>query len=90
MDRAVPPGRVGGPAICSAIAPTSPRASLTQNESRSYALFMDPRDSLERRTSGLEPGSINVAGVRRTYWLARAPQRPGQRASVPLLIALHG
>jgi len=51
---------------------------------------MDPRDSLERRTSGLEPGSINVAGVRRTYWLARAPQRPGQRASVPLLIALHG
>jgi polyhydroxybutyrate depolymerase len=38
----------------------------------------------------LEPGSIDVAGVRRTYWLARAPQRPGHRSSAPLLIVLHG
>ena len=38
----------------------------------------------------LERGAIEVAGVRRTYWLARAPQRPGQRAAAPLLIVLHG
>jgi polyhydroxybutyrate depolymerase len=38
----------------------------------------------------LEQGSIDVAGVRRGYWLARAPQRQGQRASAPLLIVLHG
>jgi polyhydroxybutyrate depolymerase len=36
----------------------------------------------------LEQGSIHVAGVRRGYWLARAPQR--QRGSAPLLIVLHG
>ena len=28
--------------------------------------------------------------MRRTYWLARAVQRPGQRAAAPLLIVLHG
>jgi polyhydroxybutyrate depolymerase len=39
---------------------------------------------------GLEQGSINVAGVRRTYWLARAPRRRGQLAGAPLLIVLHG
>jgi polyhydroxybutyrate depolymerase len=38
----------------------------------------------------LEQGSIDVAGVRRGYWLARAPQRQGQRGSAPLLIVLHG
>jgi polyhydroxybutyrate depolymerase len=38
----------------------------------------------------LEQGWIDVAGVRRSYWLARAPQRPGQRAHAPLLIVLHG
>lgn len=38
----------------------------------------------------LERGAIEVAGVRRTYWLARAPRRPGQRAVAPLLIVLHG
>lgn len=38
----------------------------------------------------LESGSIDVAGVRRRYWLARAPQRQGQRGSAPLLIVLHG
>ena len=39
--------------------------------------------------SELEHGEINVAGVRRSYWLARAPRRPGQPAP-PLLIAMHG
>jgi polyhydroxybutyrate depolymerase len=39
---------------------------------------------------GLEQGSIDVAGVRRTYWLARAPLQQGQRAHAPLLIVLHG
>jgi polyhydroxybutyrate depolymerase len=38
----------------------------------------------------LEQGSIDVAGVRRTYWLARAPRRSGQPAHAPLLIVLHG
>ncbi len=38
----------------------------------------------------LERGSIDVAGVRRTYWVARAPRRIGQRAQAPLLIVLHG
>jgi polyhydroxybutyrate depolymerase len=32
---------------------------------------------------------IQVAGIRRSYWVARAPRRPGQ-AAPPLLIALHG
>jgi len=42
-----------------------------------------------RGGSELERGEIVVAGVRRSYWLARAPRRPGQQAP-PLLIALHG
>ncbi|HEY1618531.1 MAG TPA: hypothetical protein VGG25_12990 [Streptosporangiaceae bacterium] len=37
----------------------------------------------------LERGEIEVAGVRRTYWLARAPRSSG-RAVPPLLMALHG
>lgn len=37
----------------------------------------------------LDRGEIDVAGVRRTYWLARAPRWPGTSAP-PLLIALHG
>jgi polyhydroxybutyrate depolymerase len=37
----------------------------------------------------LEQGGIEVAGVRRTYWLARAPRQGGQPAP-PLLMALHG
>jgi polyhydroxybutyrate depolymerase len=36
----------------------------------------------------LEHGEIEVAGVRRSYWLARAPRRPEQVP--PLVIALHG
>jgi polyhydroxybutyrate depolymerase len=39
--------------------------------------------------SELEHGEIDVAGIRRSYWLARAPRGPGQPAP-PLLIALHG
>jgi polyhydroxybutyrate depolymerase len=42
-----------------------------------------------RGGSELDRGEIEVAGVRRSYWLARAPRRPGQ-APPPLLIALHG
>ena len=37
----------------------------------------------------LDREEIEVAGIRRSYWLARAPRRPGQ-AAPPLLIALHG
>jgi polyhydroxybutyrate depolymerase len=37
----------------------------------------------------LERGHIEVAGVVRSYWLARAPRRAGQ-AAPPLLVALHG
>ena len=42
-----------------------------------------------RGGSELDRGVIEVAGVRRSYWLARAPRRPGQ-ATPPLLVALHG
>lgn len=42
-----------------------------------------------RGGSELERGEIDVAGVRRSYWLARAPRPPGQPAP-PLIIALHG
>lgn len=38
---------------------------------------------------GLDRAEIEVAGVRRSYWLARAPRASGQVAP-PLLIALHG
>jgi polyhydroxybutyrate depolymerase len=42
-----------------------------------------------RGGSELEHGEIDIAGVRRSYWLARAPRRRGQQAP-PLIIALHG
>jgi len=42
-----------------------------------------------RGGSELDRGEIEVAGVRRSYWLARSPQRDGQSVP-PLLIALHG
>jgi polyhydroxybutyrate depolymerase len=42
-----------------------------------------------RDGSELEHGEIDVAGVRRSYWLARAARQPGQQAP-PLVIALHG
>lgn len=45
---------------------------------------------MEATGVGLEHGAIEVAGMRRTYWLARAPRHPGQRAAAPLLIVLHG
>jgi poly(3-hydroxybutyrate) depolymerase len=35
--------------------------------------------------AGLEYGTLDVAGVRRGYWLARGPAGPG-----PLLVVLHG
>jgi polyhydroxybutyrate depolymerase len=37
----------------------------------------------------LEQGEIEVAGLRRSFWLARSPRQSGQPAP-PLLIALHG
>jgi polyhydroxybutyrate depolymerase len=43
-----------------------------------------------RGVGDLEQGAIKVAGVRRTYWVARAPRRAGQRIAAPLLIVLHG
>lgn len=61
-----------------------------RKDARSYALIMDAGQSLERRHWGLESGSIDVAGVRRTYWLARARRGPHQRPHAPLLIVLHG
>lgn len=42
-----------------------------------------------RGGSELERGEIQVAGIRRSYWLARAPRYSGQPAP-PLLMALHG
>jgi polyhydroxybutyrate depolymerase len=42
-----------------------------------------------RGGSELVREEIDVAGVRRSYWLARAPRERGQ-APPPLLIALHG
>jgi polyhydroxybutyrate depolymerase len=41
------------------------------------------------RGSELDRGEIEVAGVRRSYWLARATRRDGQSIP-PLLLALHG
>ena len=46
---------------------------------------MNPRGGSE-----LERGEIEVAGVRRSFSLARAPRRPRERGAPPLLIALHG
>ena len=42
-----------------------------------------------RGGSELDRGEIEVAGVRRSYWLARSDRRAGQ-STPPLLIALHG
>ena len=36
----------------------------------------------------LERGTLEVAGVGRSYWLARSPETPAARG--PLLIMLHG
>jgi polyhydroxybutyrate depolymerase len=38
---------------------------------------------------GLERGTLDVAGVRRSYWLARGPGGP-QPSGPPLLMVLHG
>jgi polyhydroxybutyrate depolymerase len=45
---------------------------------------------MEAAVAELERGSIEVAGVRRTYWVAGAPRVPGQPPGAPLLIVLHG
>jgi polyhydroxybutyrate depolymerase len=42
------------------------------------------------RGGELEPGEIEVAGIRRSFWLARAPRQSAGQAAPPLLIALHG
>jgi polyhydroxybutyrate depolymerase len=57
---------------------------------RFYDSRLEARGGTERRLWGLEPGSIDVAGVRRSFWLARAPRDGRQRALAPLLIVLHG
>jgi len=41
-------------------------------------------------SGGLERRTLDVAGVRRTYWLARGPGTDGQSERLPLLIVLHG
>ncbi len=51
---------------------------------------MEERRSWDRRHAGVESGSIEVAGVRRSYWLAAAPRPARERALAPLLIVLHG
>jgi polyhydroxybutyrate depolymerase len=43
------------------------------------------------RTGGaLERGTLDVAGVRRSYWLARASGEPRPGGPAPLLMVLHG
>ncbi len=46
---------------------------------------VQPYRSGWRAPGALERGTVEVAGVRRTYWLARAPER-----GAPLLVVLHG
>ena len=41
-------------------------------------------------SDGLERRTLDVAGVRRTYWLARGPETHAQSERLPLLIVLHG
>jgi polyhydroxybutyrate depolymerase len=57
---------------------------VAQKGKSTYDLRMAARGGSE-----LEHGEIDVAGVRRSYWVARAPRQPGQQAP-PLIIALHG
>jgi len=45
---------------------------------------------MEAAGGELERAAIEVAGVRRGYWVARAPRLPGPRPAAPLLIVLHG
>src|ERR1700691_6656199 len=58
--------------------------SRPRRATRIYSSRMGARGGSER-----DRGVIEVAGVRRSYWLARAPRPPGQ-APPPLLMALHG
>ena len=41
-------------------------------------------------SGGLERGTLDVAGVSRSYWLARGPGEPGADGQPPLLMVLHG
>ena len=43
-----------------------------------------------RTGGGLERGTLDVAGVRRSYWLARGAGEPGADGRPPLLMVLHG
>jgi polyhydroxybutyrate depolymerase len=43
-----------------------------------------------RTGGGLERGTLDVAGVRRSYWLARGAGEPGADGAPPLLMVLHG
>src|SRR5215469_9075850 len=64
-----------------------------------YAFVMKTRGDLLRSDSGegldgLERRELVIAGVRRTYWLARTTSgpaaSPGTLGTAPLLIVLHG
>jgi len=41
-------------------------------------------------SDGLERGTLEVAGVSRSYWLARGAGEPGADGQPPLLMVLHG
>jgi len=60
--------------------------TLLSPPQQAAALYASPMGA--RGGSELDRGEIEVAGVRRSYWLARAPRQDGQPP--PLLIALHG
>lgn len=49
---------------------------------------------MDNGTSGMERGTLDVAGVRRSYWLARGPGAvdgpDGLNGAAPLLVVLHG
>ena len=77
--------------------------NVPENAAGLYALRMETRGDLLRREPGghdlgnLERRELDIAGVRRTYWLARARVTPsasapgsGDPGYPPLLIVLHG
>src|SRR5262249_35018043 len=77
-------------------------AGVPGNAAGLYALRMETRGDLRRREPGghdlgnLERRELDIAGVRRTYWLARARGTPSASApgtggpgDPPVLIGLH-
>ncbi|MGH3259227.1 MAG: alpha/beta hydrolase family esterase [Streptosporangiaceae bacterium] len=48
------------------------------------------RSAGSRTGGGLERGTLDIAGVRRSYWLARAAGEPRPGGPAPLLMVLHG